>query len=128
MVFKLTRQIGLLKMNLLSYAQNFSGRAIFFRIATLACYMGFWASGPWIDQLLGFYQGAVGDGPQGEEEVVGHKGADVLLAHQGVLLVKARLLASGQPGDFVQFRVVHSMIEGCKLSGENVFSSDQSLL
>ena len=45
MVFKLTRQIGLLKMNLLSYAQNFSGRANFFRIATLACYMGFWASG-----------------------------------------------------------------------------------
>ena len=31
-------------MNLLSYAQKFSGRAIFFRIATLACYMGFWAS------------------------------------------------------------------------------------
>ena len=46
MVFKLTRQIGLLKMNLLSYAQKFSGRAIFFRIATLACYMGFWASDP----------------------------------------------------------------------------------
>ena len=45
MVFKLTRQIGLLKMNLLSYAQKISGRAIFFRIATLACYMGFWASG-----------------------------------------------------------------------------------
>ena len=44
MVFKLTRQIGLLKMNLLSYAQKFSGRANFFRIATLACYMGFWAS------------------------------------------------------------------------------------
>merc|ERR1712108_21375 len=40
-----SRQIGLLKMNLLSYAQNFSGRANFFRIATLACYMGFWASG-----------------------------------------------------------------------------------
>ena len=84
--------------------------------------------GPWIDQLLGFYQGAVGDGPQGEEEVVGDEGADVLLAHQGVLLVEARLPASGQPGDFVQFRVVHSMIERCKLSGENVFSSDQSLL
>ena len=44
MVFKLTRQIGLLKMNLLSYGQKFSGRAIFFRIAMLACYMGFWAS------------------------------------------------------------------------------------
>ena len=44
------------------------------------------------------------------------------------LYVEARLPASRQPGDFVQFRVVHSMIESCKLSGENVFSSDQSLL
>ena len=44
MVFKLTRRIELLKMNFLSYAQFFSGRANFFRIATLACYMGFWAS------------------------------------------------------------------------------------
>ena len=51
MVFKLTRQIGLLKMNLLSYAQKISGRAIFFRIATLACYMGFWASGNRIYKL-----------------------------------------------------------------------------
>ena len=27
-----------------SYAQKFSGRAKIFRIATLACYKGFWAS------------------------------------------------------------------------------------
>ena len=45
MVFKLTSRIELLKINFLSYAQFFSGRANFFRIATLACFMGFKASG-----------------------------------------------------------------------------------
>ena len=57
--------------------------------------------GPWIDQLFGFYQGAVGDCPQGEEEVVGGEGADVLFTQKAVLLVEARLPASRQPGDVV---------------------------
>ena len=57
--------------------------------------------GPWIDQLFRFYQGTVGDGPQGEEEVVGDKGADLLFPHQAVLLVEARLPASRQLGDVV---------------------------
>ena len=50
--------------------------------------------GPRIDQLLRFHQGAVGDGPQGEEEVVRDERADVLVAHETVLLVEARLPAS----------------------------------
>ena len=57
---------------------------------TKLCHKG----GPRIEQLLGFHQGAVGDGPQGEQEVVGDKGADVLVAHEAVLLVEARLPAS----------------------------------
>ena len=47
-----------------------------------------------INQLLRFHQGAVEDGPQGEEEVVRDEGADVLVAHEAVLLVEARLPAS----------------------------------
>ena len=76
--------------------------------------------GPRIDKLLSFDQGAVGDGPQGEEELVGDEGADVLLPHQVVLLVEARLLAPRQPGDFVQFRVVHLVIEIRKVSGREI--------
>ena len=75
--------------------------------------------GPRIDQLLRLHQGAVGDGPQGEEEVVGDIGADVLVAQQAVLLVEARFPAPRQPGDFVQFRVVHLVIETGKLSGRD---------
>ena len=71
------------------------------------CHQG----GPRIDQLLSLHQGAVGDGPQGEEEVVGDKGADVLVPHQAVPLVVARLPAPRQSGDFLRFRVVHVMIE-----------------
>ena len=55
----------------------------------------------WIDQLFSFYQGAFGDCPQGEEEVVGEKGAYMLLTHQAVLHVEARLPASRQPGNVV---------------------------
>ena len=50
--------------------------------------------GPRIDQMLSLHQGAVGDGPQREEEVVRDEGADVLVAHKAVLLVEARLPAS----------------------------------
>ena len=45
LLFKQTRQIGLIRIIFSSYAQKISGRAKFFRIATLACYKGFWASG-----------------------------------------------------------------------------------
>ena len=47
-----------------------------------------------IDQMLSFHQGAVGDRPQREEEVVRDERADVLVAHKAVLLVEARLPAS----------------------------------
>ena len=49
--------------------------------------------GPRINQMLSLHQGAVGDGPQGEEEVVGDKGADELVPHQAVPLVETRLPA-----------------------------------
>ena len=62
---------------------------------------------------------AVGDGPQGEEEVVGDKGADVLVAHESVLHVEARLPAARQVEDLVQFRVVHLVAETGKLSGKD---------
>ena len=75
--------------------------------------------GPGVDQLLRLHQGAVGHGPQGEEEVLGDEGADVLVAHQAVLLVEAGLLASRQPGDFVQFRIVHLVVETSELSGRD---------
>ena len=39
-----------------------------------------------IDQLLPLHKGAVGDGPQGEEEQVNDKGADVLVTHEAVQL------------------------------------------
>ena len=45
----LDNQIGLIRMILSSYAQKFSRRAKIFRIATLACYRGFWASEHIID-------------------------------------------------------------------------------
>ena len=75
---------------------------------------------PRIDQLLRLHQGAVGHGPQGEEvQVLGDEGADVLVAHQAVLLVEAGLPASRQPGDFVQFRIVHLVVETSELSGRD---------
>ena len=74
--------------------------------------------GPRVDQLLCLHQGAVGDCPQGEEEVVGDEGADELVAHDPVLLVEARLAAPGQPGDFLQFSIVHIMVEISQLPGK----------
>ena len=47
---------------------------------------------------------------------VGDEGADELVAHDPVLLVEAGLAAPGQPGDFLQFSIVHIMVETSQLS------------